>query len=249
MEEAGHEDLMHEGAGASGGEVAGGLGGERGGIGGAADDEVHNEEAAGGEIGDDVGREDAGRGGVEGVEELLVAGFVAEIEFALDAFGDGFDYGGEVEGVEGSDALVELVSEQGGEFEIGVDGAHDIGALDFHGDGAPIAAEAGEIDLSEGGGGGGLFGELGEDLLGLGLEFFDEDLADGFVGNGGDVVLKFTQLEDEGGGDDIGPHGEELAELDPGGAELLAGEADAFPAAALAGLVGDEAPAEGPGQV
>ncbi len=236
VEETGGENLVKERACTVEGEEAGLFGRERRLVEAHAFDEVHHEHAFAGELlvhgrGVDGARERIGR-----VEVSEILGLVAEVEFACEGDAHLGHDGRQVVGRERGDAVVELRDEERDQVEISVDHLAEVGPLQLHRDEAAVAAQAGAIDLCEGGGGDGGLVELGEDGVEILAEFLDKDRAHFCEGERFDVVLKFSELEDERLGNDIGPHAEELAGLDEGRPELLGGEAETFPDAALARL-------------
>ncbi len=165
---------------------------------------------------------------------------MGEVELAEHAGADLGDHGGEVVGLERVDARVELAGEEAEKGEIGLDDARQAGALDLDRDLAAVV-ELGEIDLGEGGGGGGFFVELGEHVRDRASEGFLEDGPHLGEGEGGDVAAQLAQLDDERGRQGVGPHAEQLAGLDEGGAELLERLADADVGGAALGGARDEA--------
>ena len=67
------------------------------------------------------------------------------------------------------------------------------------------------------------------DVLGVAVQFFDENFANIFEINGRNGVLQFAQFEDKRLGNQVRPHTQQLTKLHPSGTELFGREADAFP--------------------
>ncbi len=240
VEEAGDDDLVEDGVAAGEGDGAAFFFGEVDFFGGLAADPLDDEHAAGGVFFDDDGGEDALGVGVDGVEVDGVAGLDGEVELAEHAGAGFFDDGGDVEGAQVGDAVVHLAGEPADDFEVGLDGALDVGALEFYGDFAAVFDEAGAVDLAEGAAGDGGGVEVDEVLRYVTFELVGEDGAHLFPGDGADLGAEFFEFVDEAFGEDVGAGGDDLAEFDEGGAKFLEGDAHALPEGDFLGPEGDD---------
>ena len=94
----------------------------------------------------------------------------------------------------------------------------------------------GAVNLADGRGGHGGGVELGERFEGGATQFRGQDGAGHIGREGRDLVLEGLQLADVGQGQQVGPGGEQLADLDEGGAHAQEAIAKALGVAALAGF-------------
>ena len=124
---------------------------------------------------------------------------------------------------------MELVGQPLNEIQIGDDGFGDVGPLDFDCDHRIGFMEPGTMDLSERSSGDRSLVKRSEDVLGVAVQFFDENFANIFEINGRNGVLQFAQFEDKRLGNQVRPHTQQLTKLHPSGTELFGREADAFP--------------------
>ena len=87
------------------------------------------------------------------------------------------------------------------------------------------AVQDGAVDLADRGGGERLVAERPEDRLGIGAELLADDRADLVVRERRDLVEELEQLVAVGGRQQVEAQGQHLAQLDPGAAQALEGQA------------------------
>ena len=165
---------------------------------------------------------------IDDVEILLVPRLVAEIELGEHALARLGNDGGEVEGTQGVRPLVQLLGQPGGEIQIDFHRVPDVGLLDLDGHGPVAVTQLRRIDLREGGGGERGFVKSGKHYLRFAAKRGDKHGLYLLKRQRADVALQFAQFEDQGLRQHIGPHGEELTELDERRAQFLRRKAETF---------------------
>ena len=157
-------------------------------------------------------------------ELLDVARLVLEVQLQEHGGAElGDDAGGRVDA-----GLLDHAFEEAGEVEeqvgVAADLLLDAGPLHLHHH-VVARGESGAVHLGDGGAGHRLGIDEGEELLrGPAQSLFDE-LEDERDRHGSGAVLQLRQLGDEVRRKDVGPRGEDLAELDEGGPQLRQGVA------------------------
>ena len=125
----------------------------------------------------------------------------------------------EIDALAGARVIGEEVRELAEKLDVVGEALADARALRLDDDGSPVA-QRGVVDLPEARAAERLRIELREQLADARAELLLDDLLDLGEGNRIDVVLEMLQLVDVGLGQEIGPRGQHLAELDVRRAEL-----------------------------
>ena len=163
------------------------------------------------------------------MEGLGVAPLEPVVELLADRAGELVHELAHVDEVERPDALLGDSRGLVEEAEVGLDLLRRARPLHLDGDDVAVR-EHRAVDLADRGRGHRLAVELEEETLDRLAELLADDALDLLVGERAHVVLKPAQLGDDVRRQHVGPHREELAELDEGRAELVEELAQVLPA-------------------
>jgi len=204
---------------------------------------VHGEDAARAVIRHGLGNGDVGELLQVGTDSDQVLRFGFVVELLLDGAAEFLEHGAETVAAAGGGVLVEEAGDFAEHLEVLGDLHADAGTLDFDDDLAAVA-QGGGVDLAERSGGERRSVETGKRLGDAHAQFAHDNLLGLLVRESRDLVLKTFERLHVGGRDQVGPAGEDLADLDVSGphrfevvGELVGGDvADFF--ALFFGIVG-----------
>ena len=222
------EDLLVDEAGHGDGEFLGidALSDEAFGVGdGYAVEEVHREHTGRRAVAVDF-RDANGRVALELIREAFgVGGFVFEVEFALEGFGEFLHEAGGVEPGGFGHVFFDKAGEIVKNGDVQGDGLLDVGPLDFDSDNGAVG-KFGAVDLGNAGTADGFVFEVPEE----GADRMAELLFDNFFGLGSgerrNAALEFREFDEVFVGDDVASAAEDLAEFNKGGTEFFQCEAE-----------------------
>jgi hypothetical protein len=200
-----------------------------------AEEALHGDDAAGGELVDDAWGAHVVVAELfhDAIELVHVRRFAREVELLAD---------GVVEVLDDADGVGQLhrrdqrddLRHEAEDADVGGGAALDVRALDLDHDAAAVVQARG-VDLGDRRRRQRLRVELGVELVGARAQLDGERALDVGVGEGLDAIERLLELLAVGLGEEAVRRGDELAELQVGGAELLEGEAHQLgPDAALA---------------
>jgi len=185
-----------------------------------AADALHGDDFIGAKLGEDLGDMDIARAPEHEGEALGVAGLQAVVQLALHGLGKLADEGFQVVALGPVPGALGTAGDGLENLQVELDLFHDVGPPHLHDDFRAIVQGSG-MDLADGGSCEGTIIEGGEELGGrLAEGSFDHspNLGGGHRRGG---VLELGELGLVGRSNQVGTGGENLAELDEGGSQLL----------------------------